>query len=348
MPVLRKSLISLGILAAACGAPEPTWPDAGDPPDGGAIVDVPDAGPALSMTERLCSPGAERIDNRRMPLEIRTAAADLAVKVVVGRIEVWVRGSSRLTENDSRLYGDRACQALAFDVDDLGIAEDDEALRKPVRLVVLDSSAYAVATEAPGTFGVSFSAYGGASDVMVIPEGALLNPEEMDDTLAHELTHIIQGRVAPDDEQVPWWATEGLAVHEGARFGKQEHGVPSGYVRGTLDWADGSDARETFARYGLEDLTTNLGEVGHDQGVSGFYVEWLRARGPDEQPLGNAHRMLLEAMRVTVDGDGQEFEAAFRATFGLEQSVAAAAFEAFLDATEGDLAERYRGTVFAP
>lgn len=347
--MLRIAFVSALFAAIACGPlPRDPAPDAGDPdagtPDAGE-PGTPDGGPGSTLAERLCGAGGERTDLRRLPFDVRRAAPDLELWLKVGRIEVWARDASLISEDEARQYGERACAALTFDVTDLGMADDGPELTKSVRLVVLDHGAYAEATDSPGTYGVSFGAADGESDAMVIPASAIGNEEELDDTLAHELTHILTYRAAPDDWDTPWWVIEGLAVHEGARFGEQEHGVPSGYVRATVDRATGADARLTFERYGLEDQTQHLGEVGHDQAMSGFYVEWLRTRGPGEAAVEHAQRRILEAMRDSSDGDG--FLESFEARLGLVHGDAAISFADFLDATADDLDARYRHTVFA-
>jgi hypothetical protein len=134
----------------------------------------------------------------------------------------------------------------------------------------------------------------------------------------------------------------------GSYFGKKLHDQPTSFVQAWLDTADGSDATLTFDRYGLEDKTQNLSEVGHDQALSGFFVEFLRVKAP--RPGGgsgysDAQPRLLQLMRRVSDGEG--FDATFASELGgLTLPKAQADYVQFLDDTVGDLATRYSGTAF--
>jgi hypothetical protein len=279
-------------------------------------------------------------------LDITDAAPSTALRATSRRLELWTPASSSLTDTALLEVGQRSCGALMFDLESFVVPEADLGTR--VRVVVVDPATFDTATAAPGAYGVAFSETKTTTDAVILPDDALMNLVDLDDTLAHELSHVVGGRAAPYDAFIPWWLIEGTAIMSGSFWGEKLHGQPTGFVKTWLDSADGSDATLTFQRYDLEDKTQNLTETGHDQALSGFFVEYLRIKA--QRPAGgvgfvDAMPRLLSVMRRV--SDGEDLDAAFAAELGgLALTQAKAAYAQFLDDTTGDLTTRYAGTVF--
>ncbi len=296
-----------------------------------------------------CGRGAPRDGLAGLPGDVVDAAPDVRRVVATDRLEVWARAGSAPSADQLEAFRARSCDAFQFDLDTLEREPDEPALVvMPIRVVVLDDAAYGRATGAPGTYGVTFGATASEGDAFVVPVGALRDLAELDDTLAHELAHVFQFRLAPFDAEIPWYFMEGTAIALGSTFGKARHGYATGFVTGWMRTATGEDARLTFRRYGLEDLTQNLSEVGHDQAVSGFFVEFLRAKlvTPAGTGVPQIQARLMETMEAV--SAGESLAAAFaQHTGGASLSAAQEAFIGHLDATVGDWSRRAEGTIFS-
>jgi hypothetical protein len=319
--------------------------DAGQRPDAGAGVVTFDAG---GLVNDVCGNGWVSPSGLRLPQDIRAAAANTRLRGGTDRLEVYSGGAGAgLSDAEVERFFHSSCGALRFVFQELGESAVAAEYRPAVRIVVLDDAAYATATGAPGTYGVSFPADGAASDAVALPASGFGNLPELDDTLAHELVHIVQGRAAPDNANYTWYMIEGQAISAGTRYGRQRHGYPTGFAKGWLDRATGADATTTFARYGIDDLTQNLAQVGQDQSLSGFFVEYLRVRATNGTGVGfvDAQHRMLNVMRA-VSG-GASLSSAWVAQYpGLPLSAAQSGYTTFLTSTAGNLAQRYQGTVF--
>lgn len=293
-----------------------------------------------------CGTGPLAPSSAPLPSKIVAAAPDIEPRVGTDRLEIWLRKSSSLDAGDVTQYQTRACQALRFNLERLELDATESKLGTAVRVVVLDVAAYDAATDAPGTYGVAFGAWGQESDALVVPDGALGSPVDLDDTLAHEINHVVVMRFTPDVE-LPNWSSEGLAIGVGSHFGMKIHGVPTSFVKGWVAGADGSDAQLTFQRYDINDLTTTLDQVGHDQALSAFFVEYLRVKHPHADEIGflKEHVWMFTAMRDS--NAGPSFAEAFAQTHGgATLDASKAGFVQFLDDTVSDPAARFSGTVF--
>ncbi|MCC6900545.1 MAG: hypothetical protein IT377_16320 [Polyangiaceae bacterium] len=331
-------------LAVGCSSGEPAGGTGGAAGSGGLSGTGGAAGAAGSAVGGFaglgfeCGTGEPVADDRPLPKDVTAAAPNLELAATSRRIEVWAPVDSPLLDSEVTDFGKGSCQALLFDLDVHQVPQADLSTR--VRIVVVDGPTFDLATGAPGAYGVAFSATKSTTDAVILPADGLENLVELDDTLAHELTHVISGRAAPYDAWLPWWLIEGIAVLSGSQLGKKLHDQPTSFVMDWLDIADGSDAELTFQRYGLEDQTQNLGEVGHDQALSGFFIEFLRVK----VGIADVQKRLLGVMRKVSDGD--DFDATFAAELGVPLGQAQADYAKFLDDTAGDLAKRYAGTVF--
>jgi hypothetical protein len=262
------------------------------------------------------------------------AFGDLGPRVVSERVEVWARGERPPAGALLEDAWQRACAALGFVASELGVETTGPAFSIPVRVVLLSDADYAEVPGTEGSDGIMFEATEKEGDAFLVPVGAFADEAELDDTLAHEFVHVVQGRVAPGAEAVPWYVVEGMAVSAGARHGRARHGRVTGFVREYLEEVDGEGVRESFRRFGREDLTGEAESpeeaLGQDQSVGGLWVEWLRRERP------GLLRELLAAMRSAADG-GRE---------GPWSPRSESALAAHVESTQGDWAARVRDTVF--
>jgi len=228
-------------------------------------------------------------------------------------------------------------------VEELSLPAHEPWADGPVRWVLLPDPAFAALEGAEGADGLTLEAAEGEGDALATPVGLLGDAAELDDTLAHELVHVVQGRLVPRGEGIPWYVHEGMAVSAGARHGRACHGRVTGPAEGYLEGASAAEVAEALARFGVEDLTEEAAAPDEAHGLSeaagGLFVESLRRTFPDAQPR------LLAAMA----GSGASgFDAAFARAF--EGPTPAQAREALLHEvarTEGDWAARVAGTAFS-
>lgn len=343
--VASPLLVLIAFVSLACGPVRDgeelldAGVDAGTEADAGTDAGLPPPTP--------CGAGFAVPDARPLPVDVRDAVDDLRLADGTDRIEVYSRSQTQLTAAEIAQFGTRSCEAFKFNLERLQLEGTELPLLPALRIVILDDATYGAATGAPGSYGVTFSAWEGDGDAFVVPESALGNLGELDDTLAHELNHVIVGRLAPNDATMPWWAIEGLAIDMGSHFGKLKHGQVQGFVRSHLDGADGDDARLTFTRYDLEDNTQNLGQVGHDQSLSGFFLTYLELRHPFGSELGFADMPVRMLRTMRDNSDGFEFADSFKEMFGnLSLPKAKADYAQYLDDTVGDIDARLKGTVY--
>lgn len=287
------------------------------------------------------------VEDIPLPADIRRAAMDLVVVAENEHVRVYARASSSLSEEDIAHFLSSSTGALMYNMTEMAWSESEIANEPVVRVVVLNEAAYNSATGSPGTYGVSFRADAPDGDALVLPTNSLRDLPDLDDTLAHEINHILTGRRAPNDYYIPWWTIEGIAIDMGSRYAWDLHHVWTGFIKPYAEAATAADATLTFERYDLEDLTTDLGQVGHDQAISGFFIEYLRVIHPHGDATGfpDVHVRILATMTAT--SDGEDFAASFATNFdGLALADAKAAYAAFLDSTASSLSARFAGTIF--
>lgn len=286
-------------------------------------------------------------DPRQLPRDIRRAAPDLEVAMENHNIRVFVRTASTLTDEEIGHYLTASTSALEYNMEAMEFTAEQVAMEPRVRVVVLDVPTYNAATGSPDTYGISYPAYGSDGDAFVIPDTSFSNPTEMDDTLAHEINHILVGRRTPDDSQIPWWQVEGTAINMGSHYGWDVDHIWTGFIKGWVDVATGSDVQTTFERFDLEDNTTSLAELGQDQSLSGFFIEYLRYLHPHGDALGfpDVHARML-AVSIAASG-GADFAESFASNFdGVALADAKSAYADFMTRTAHSLSTRYAGTIF--
>ncbi len=296
-----------------------------------------------------CGRGAAGPTGLPLPTEITEEVPDLVRRSASDRLEIWAAASSPGPNALVDLLREHGCAALTFDLDELGLDPDEPELRAPLRIVLLEDDDYDSISDAAGTDGIAYSASSTEGDAFMVPFSAADDVPEMDDTLAHELIHLLHGRVAPFADDVPWFIIEGSAIDAGTHFGRRRHGFPTGFVEEWLRGATGTDAATTFARYGVEDRTQTLDQVGHDQSLSGFFVEYLRTKHPQPQGAGivDIQQRMTTAMR-DASNSSRTFPGAFSAAVpDVTLDAAKAAYIRYLDDSAGDWTARVEGTVFA-
>ncbi|MBK8173574.1 MAG: hypothetical protein IPK60_25000 [Sandaracinaceae bacterium] len=349
MPSLAPSsfaLLTLLMASAACSNnAEPPYQeplDAGvdsDTQDTDASIDI-DAGDVIDLGY-----DAGWIDDpRQMPRDIRRVASDLEVARENNRVKIYLQPGSTLTEEQIVDYFDTATAAVTFNLDEMDTPSEE--IEPRVRVVVLDETTYAAVTGSNDTYGLSYIAFGSDGDAFVIPYNALEDRAEMDDTIAHEVNHILVSRRVLDDSSIPWWQVEGTAINMGSHFGWEVDHTWTGFLKRYVDPATGADATLTFARFDVEDMTANNDELAHDQAVAGFFIEYLRFLHPHGGEMGypDVHGRMLAVS--TEASRGADFDEAFAANFGgLSLADAKTAYAAYLQSTVTG-STRYVGTIF--
>ena len=269
-----------------------------------------------------------------------------ALRRVVGSLalEVWAPVEPPAPSVDVELTWRRGCEALAFVARELELAPHETSLGGPVRLVLLPDADFARVAGAEGADGLAVAAGEGEGDALALPLGALAEPAELSDTLAHELVHVVQGRLVPGTEGTPWFVLEGMGLSAGARHGLSQHGRVTGPARSYLEDATAEEVAGALARFGVEDLTEEAEEPEEAHGLSesagGLFVEHLRRTWPDAQAR------LLAAMAWAGSAG---FDAAFSRAFdGRALPEVQREFLEVVSRTEGDWAARAAGTAFAP
>lgn len=236
----------------------------------------------------------------------------------------------------------RGCAALGFVAWELGLAAHEPWAQGPLRWVLLPDEAFADVPGAEGAGALTVDAAEG--DALATPLGLMQDAAELDDTLVHELVHVVQGRLVPGGNGIPWFVHEGMAVSAGARYGRGLHGRATGPVEGYLADASAAEVAEALARSGGEDLTGAVDGPKEAHGLSesagGLFVEHLRLEFSGAQP-----RLLAAVSWAGAEGFGAAFSRAFggltvvQARDGLLRRVAG---------TEGDWAARAAGAAFVP
>jgi hypothetical protein len=279
-----------------------------------------------------------------MPLPSELGGAPLRRVRGSLQLEVWAPASAPVPTVEWDRAWAHGCAALAFVRAELGLAAHEPWDPGPVRWVLLPDAAFAEVPGAEGADALALEAAAGEGDALVTPLGLFADLAELDDTLAHELVHVVQGRLAPGGEGVPWYVSEGMAVSAGARHGRARHGRATGPAEGYLSEASAEEVAEALDRFGVEDLTEEAEDPEEAHGLSesagGLFVEHLRRAFPDAQA-----RLLAAMAWARAEG----FDAAFARAFdGLGVAEARSRLREGLQRTEGDWARRAAGTAFSP
>jgi hypothetical protein len=169
--------------------------------------------------------------------------------------------------------------------------------------------------------------------------------------LAHEVSHVQDERQAGGERvyRIPSFLREGKAVVLGNRY-VASRGLTNGEVQRTARELGGytaEQASETFRAYRGDTRAENRSGNGkRHQQIGALYVEFLRTR------LGGGHPDALASLSRIAREVGTKgklsFDAAFQKHFGVPPAEAEAAFVQFMSETQGNPAERLRGTIYEP
>jgi hypothetical protein len=215
--------------------------------------------------------------------------------------------------------------------------EDQGALRAPLTVEVLSKAAYTRFTGDP-TGAVAGVTTG--PNVFVMPDRVLGQANAQDsDTIAHELSHVQDFREAGAQmDQVPTYLEEGKAYVLGDAYGKDtKHLTNIAQVMGQLDAPAVKEILTHFTKGQDEQRDPRFVFLGEVTGA--LFVEYLSTHvKPD------TIARLADAVEAT--GHGGSFGTTFAKAFGMTLSQAVQRFVDFIQATEGQPAERLKGTLY--
>lgn len=195
---------------------------------------------------------------------------------------------------------------------------------KPLRIRVL------------GSINADILGYAQGTSLFVVKD-SYLDDKLSEGTLAHELTHIQDGRQLKGGK-IPSFISEGRALTNGHNYR-----ISLGQKDSNYDLQMARSAMKFTAADADEILDEFHGRGWKMEAMGTFLVEYMRTRWggagvPDVHP-----RLASMIERISR---GVDAEAAFAQEFGKPFSGLQASFEGFLDATAKDPAERLRGTIW--
>jgi hypothetical protein len=214
---------------------------------------------------------------------------------------------------------------------------DERPLHKQLTVAVLSRDAFERFT---GDETGSIAGVTTGPDVFVMPERVLRGVSVDDqDTIAHELAHVQDFRMAGDAmAQVPTWLEEGKASVIGDAFGRSSrHLHDAARTMAGFSADDVAYLLQNFRGPDAENQPPNFVYAGEVMGA--LFVEYLGAHVKRDAVL-----RISDAIEAA--GNGVEFGAAFRAALGLSLGEAQRRFVEFIRETEGDPNRRLAGTLY--
>lgn len=191
-------------------------------------------------------------------------------------------------------------------------------------------------------------------NLMAVPETLTnsTNPDD-DDTIAHELNHVMDFREAPGAtlDQIPVYEQEGKAYSVGDGYpiaeGKdqQDLKVLGGIAQAlTTKWTE-VDARDVMDHFRTGQDENNMGSNGfRDEILGALYVQFLKA-----DFNGGSPDAIQKLAQITSDvGNGMTYDDAFQKQFGASSKSTEDAFVQFMKDTDNDPTARLKGTIWAP
>ena len=176
------------------------------------------------------------------------------------------------------------------------------------------------------------------------------NPDD-DDTIAHELSHVMDFRAAGDGiDKIPVYEQEGRAYTIGDTYpiteGKDKSDPVLRGVGEELAKITGAQAADVMKNYRDGSAEGAPGRDGfRDETTGALYVQFLKTR-LGGQGVPDALQKLAQ---VSADvGQGLSYDKAFQKEFGVTSKSTEDAFVKYVTATEGKPAERMSGTLWAP
>jgi hypothetical protein len=223
-------------------------------------------------------------------------------------------------------------EAFSFALKQNGWSQPHQVAEAPLEVVVIQlARGTAAAASGPRRFSVSKDSLGAPN---------------IHGVFAHELTHVQDFRVAGSAlASIPRYLVEGKALAVGRAFRAHRNDAADDVDRArllsNLTATEGREALALFrGRAGMQEARERR-LVGRFMSVSVFFVEFLRARAGISDPVGRLSRVWEQA------GIGVPFEQAFEQVFGRPLVDLESEFVTFLEQTEGNPAERLRGTAYA-
>ncbi|MBK7857936.1 MAG: hypothetical protein IPJ65_04775 [Archangiaceae bacterium] len=237
-----------------------------------------------------------------------------------------------LSDAERRAIIERVQAAFAFALTLSGWSRPDALAAEPVEI--------RVDTTRPGVEASTSGAHR-----FTIGVGALSQPNA-DGIFAHELTHLQDFRAARQGmRQPPRYLEEGRGYFVGREW-RRLRGEPGGDGEraALLATATAEEVAFVLAKFRHQPELREVGRAGKGplaRGIGVFFVDYLRTRAGYPDAMARLSRAWERL------GQGGAFEPAFSAQFdGLTLGAAEASFVAFIRETEGNPAERLKGTPF--
>lgn len=239
-------------------------------------------------------------------------------------IQIW--SDHTLDQDRSEWIAERVYDAYEFVSEQEAWRDEDILWSTPLQVRVVRSIR-------SGVLG-----YAQPPNVFVVEDDYLDNPLS-EGTLAHELTHVQDGRQLRG-AKLPSFVLEGRALTNGHEYRMALGQDENDYDRQMAESAAGFTSADADA------ILDEFYDVGWKmQAMGTFLVEYMRTtwngRGvPDIHPR-------LSRMIETMAG-GVDVEAAFETEFGVPATALLESFGEFLDRTQNDPAGRLQGMMWAP
>lgn len=215
-------------------------------------------------------------------------------------------------------------------------------LKAPLTVAVLSPAAF---TRFTGDASGAIAGVTTGPNLFVVPSRVLGRPSVDDeDTLAHELVHVQDFREAGAGiEKVPTYLVEGRAYLLGDGYAKRDtpHNKDVARTLGRISAQQADAVLEHFTDARDEQQDPRVVYLGEITGA--LFVEFLRTRLGGR---GRADAMARLSAVTEAVGHGSPYRAAFAAKFGVSLEHARAQFTQYLEKTDGDPAERLRGTLY--
>ncbi len=255
--------------------------------------------------------------------------------------QVRVVSDKRVSAAEGRTLARRVERAFKWD-ERKEKWRDPASLKPQVTVNVLSKDAF---TRFTGDSTGSIAGVTTGPDVFVVPDRVLRGVSANDETtMAHELAHIQDFREGGAAlEQVPIYLQEGKAYVLGDQY-PASLGLRDGHlasVSRTLGQLTAHDAQTVLTHFRAARDEQGSPQFTYYGEVTGaLFVEWLRTH----QKSDAVPRL---AQAIADSGRGAGFQSSFRTQFGFSLDTAEQAFVRYVGDTEGNPAERLKGTIYA-
>ena len=172
-------------------------------------------------------------------------------------------------------------------------------------------------------------------------------PDLACEVTAHELEHLLMNRLGAREPAIPVYIFEGVACSLGSRYAISIFGRSKNFQnqRNKLAQLSAADARDVIEHFRLPSAIAQFkqsGKLWAGEHLGGLFIEYLSTI------TGNStsdffHKFGSVVLEVA---NKVSFENAFARQFGLSLSEAERKFISFMDSSENDSSQRFRGTIF--